>query len=30
MIDYEAIQAWADADRQNSLCGKPIALKTFF
>ena len=28
MIDREAIQSWADAHHQNSLCGKPIVLKT--
>ena len=27
-IDREAIQSWAVAHRHNSLCGKPIALKT--
>ena len=28
MIDCEAIQLRADAHHQNSLCGKPIMLKT--
>ena len=27
-IKHEAIQAWADAHRQKSLCGKPVTLKT--
>ena len=27
-IEREAIQARADAHRQKSLCGKPVALKT--
>ena len=27
-IEHEAIQAWADAQRQKSLCGKPVTLKS--